>query len=162
VPVESTNLFGMKLILIPPGEFMMGSTPEQVEGGVEDVWGSSGVHSSAAPQHRVTITRPFLMGSTEVTVGQFKRFVESTNFITLAERWGSGNSTSTEPETDPKKKMIELARTWLSRDRKLSCKQLTWDDGAAFCNWRRPTRETGSVLSAEQNDQNGWGPDSRK
>ncbi|MCA9013175.1 MAG: PD40 domain-containing protein, partial [Planctomycetaceae bacterium] len=31
VPVEYTNSIGMKFRLIPPGEFMMGSTPEEIE-----------------------------------------------------------------------------------------------------------------------------------
>ena len=31
VPVESTNSIGMKFILIPPGEFTMGSTPAEIE-----------------------------------------------------------------------------------------------------------------------------------
>ena len=30
VPVERTNSIGMKLVLIPPGEFEMGSTPEEI------------------------------------------------------------------------------------------------------------------------------------
>ena len=35
VPVEITNSIGMKLVLVPPGEFMMGSPKELIEGGVE-------------------------------------------------------------------------------------------------------------------------------
>ena len=31
VPVEYTNSLGMKVRLIPPGEFLMGSTPEEIE-----------------------------------------------------------------------------------------------------------------------------------
>ncbi|MGD0898575.1 MAG: SUMF1/EgtB/PvdO family nonheme iron enzyme [Thermoguttaceae bacterium] len=46
VPVEMTNSIGMKLVLIPPGEFMMG------EGG---------------DAHKVKITKPFYLGKYEVT-----------------------------------------------------------------------------------------------
>ena len=35
VPVEQTNSLGMKLILIPPGVFAMGSTPEEIEKGAK-------------------------------------------------------------------------------------------------------------------------------
>src|SRR5262249_15116020 len=51
VPVQTTNSIGMKLGLIPPGEFEMG------------------------PGYRPRITRPYRMGIHRVTVGQFKQFV---------------------------------------------------------------------------------------
>ena len=44
------------------------------------------------PQHRVKITKPFLMSVTEVTVGQFRKFVEATKYVTEAEQYGFGNS----------------------------------------------------------------------
>ena len=31
MPVEQTNSLGMPLVLVPPGEFMMGSTEEEIE-----------------------------------------------------------------------------------------------------------------------------------
>ena len=36
VPVEYTNSIGMKFVLIPPGEFTMGSTPEEIEAALDD------------------------------------------------------------------------------------------------------------------------------
>ena len=48
-PIESTNSIGMKLVVIPPGKYMMG----------ED----------AVP---LTLTRPFRPGAHEVTLGQWK------------------------------------------------------------------------------------------
>ena len=36
VPVEETNSIGMKFVLIPPGEFEMGSTHEEIQLGAED------------------------------------------------------------------------------------------------------------------------------
>ncbi len=56
-----TNSIRMKLVLIPPGEFMMGSVDS------DEV-----AQSDEKPQHRVTISRPFYMGETEVTQGQWK------------------------------------------------------------------------------------------
>ena len=50
-----TNSVGMKLKLIPAGEFMMGS-PADEEG----------------PVHRVRITKPYYLGIHEVTQGQFE------------------------------------------------------------------------------------------
>jgi formylglycine-generating enzyme required for sulfatase activity len=52
VPVEVTNSIGMKLVLIPPGEFMMGS-PESEPSRDDD-----------ETQHRVRITKPYYLGCT--------------------------------------------------------------------------------------------------
>jgi WD40 repeat protein len=60
-PVETANSIGMKLRLIPAGEFMMGS-PETESGRFDD-----------ETQHRVSITKPFYMGVTEVTQEQYQK-----------------------------------------------------------------------------------------
>ena len=79
VPVEKTNSIGMKLVLIPPGEFDMGSTQEEVERLISaeakqgrPPWNTE-VQRSEAPRHRVRITRAFYLGVCEVTQGQYER-----------------------------------------------------------------------------------------
>lgn len=80
LPVEQTNAFGMKFVLVPPGTFLMGSSPaERGRGGNETL-------------HPVTLTRPFYLGKHEVTVGQFRRFVEATGYVTSVEKKGGGNA----------------------------------------------------------------------
>ena len=59
---ELTNSIGMKFKLIPAGEFMMGASKP-----AEDA------DDDERPQHSVRITKPFYLGVTEVTQGQFKR-----------------------------------------------------------------------------------------
>jgi formylglycine-generating enzyme required for sulfatase activity len=61
VRVKARNSIGMDLMLIPPGEFLMGS-PAFEEGRQGD-----------ETQHKVTLTKPFFMGITEVTQLQFFR-----------------------------------------------------------------------------------------
>ncbi len=51
----------MRLVLIPAGEFMMGSPKSQ-----------RGRKDNECPQHKVTISRPFYMGITEVTQEQYE------------------------------------------------------------------------------------------
>ena len=58
-PVEITNSIGMKLRLIPAGEFLMGSD-------------SSG-RSDEQPQHKVRITKPFYLGVYEVTQAEYEK-----------------------------------------------------------------------------------------
>ncbi len=76
VPAATTNSIGMKMVLLPAGEFVMGS-PETEEGHAED-----------ERQHQIRITKPFHIGQHEVTVGQFRRFVSDTNYKTAIERDG--------------------------------------------------------------------------
>lgn len=78
VPVEETNPIGMRMRLIPPGEFLMGTTEEaiqaetqmslmQADRSFQDRLGTE------SPQHRVRVTRPFWMSATEVTQDQYFR-----------------------------------------------------------------------------------------
>ena len=63
-----------ELVRIPAGTFLMGSA----EG-----------DSDERPVHEVGIADDFYMGKTEVTVRQFRAFVESTGYQTVAEREGA-------------------------------------------------------------------------
>ena len=89
---EITNSIGMKLEQIPAGEFMMGGT----EPAEELVKAFAAYHRKPEffkdeyPRHRVRITKPFYFGKYEVTVGQFRRFVEDAGYKTEAERDGTG------------------------------------------------------------------------
>ncbi|MDY0168482.1 MAG: formylglycine-generating enzyme family protein [Thermoguttaceae bacterium] len=79
VPVEKTNSIGMKFVLIPPGEFMMGSTAQEVERLLGEARRQKAPEwyferlPREAPQHRVRISRWFYMGLYEVTQGQYER-----------------------------------------------------------------------------------------
>jgi formylglycine-generating enzyme required for sulfatase activity len=70
-----TNSIGMKLVLIPPGEFQMGSPEDEKDR-----------YSDEGPQHRVRLTQPFYLGVHEVTQGEYER-VTGTNpshFMTVS------------------------------------------------------------------------------
>jgi len=54
---------GITLVLIPAGEFLMGSPPEETDRFFDE-----------GPRRRVRITRPFYMGKYEVTNAQFRKF----------------------------------------------------------------------------------------
>ncbi len=84
VPVECVNDLGMEFVLIPPGTFMMG-TPE-------DEPGHKGAEYAEGPRHAVTLTKPFYLGKHEVTVGQFRAFVEAAKYQTDGEKTGGGNA----------------------------------------------------------------------
>ncbi len=58
---------GMPQVLIPPGEFLMGSPPNE-----------AGRYENEGPQKRVYVSA-FWMDLHEVTVGQYRRFCQATN-----------------------------------------------------------------------------------
>lgn len=65
---------GIVLVLIAAGEFQMGSPAGEPDRGADE------------RAHRRVVRRPFYLGATEVTVGQFRRFVGATRYLTDAER----------------------------------------------------------------------------
>lgn len=78
-PVVMTNSIGMKLILIPPGEFDMGSSPEEIARTSEEAkknheqpWFFDRLRTES-PRHRVKISRPYYLGVYFVTQAEYER-----------------------------------------------------------------------------------------
>ena len=158
--VETTNSQGQKLVLIPPGEFLMGSTPAEIERGLAQatefkIGADRRYVPTEGPQHRVVITKPFRLSATEITVGQFRRFLESSGYQTDSERLGGGNThrrvkpaKGTGPVTgtdtadylyDPK---ISYAAPGYPVTDQSPATQVTWNDAVAYCDWL--SRESGA------------------
>jgi len=80
-----TNSIGQKFVLIPKGTFMMGSAlPASAMAskyGGKESWYRSDEH----PQHRVTISKPFYLQTTEVSLRQWRLFIQENNYKTYAE-----------------------------------------------------------------------------
>ncbi len=117
VPVVTTNSIGMKLVLIPPGEFMMGS-PKQIIAeelrtpGIEDWY--KDLLRGEGPQHRVRITRPFYLGMHQVTQAEYQRVMgRNPSEFTANGRWKDRVAGQ-----DTKRFPVE---------------QISWDDAAEFC-----------------------------
>jgi formylglycine-generating enzyme required for sulfatase activity len=82
VPVEYENSIGMKFRLIPPGEFEMGSTPEQIKRLLDEGkrWNAYDWYLQETAQehlHRVRITRPFYLGMHEATQEQYFKVMQT-------------------------------------------------------------------------------------
>jgi formylglycine-generating enzyme required for sulfatase activity len=87
-----TNSLGMTMVRIEPGEFLMGTSNAQVDWLVDPLFGRKREdYADEQPQHPVKITRPFYLAAHEVTVGQFRRFVEASGYETEAESSGEGS-----------------------------------------------------------------------
>jgi formylglycine-generating enzyme required for sulfatase activity len=127
----------MELVLIPAGQFSMGSpeTTEELMNVFRDAKKTSS--TGERPVHRVTISQPFYLGKYEVTKGQFTRFVEETGHKTDAEKdrkggWGY---------TGDKRKPFEQRPTFTWHDWGVEqgdtspVVNVSHNDAVAFCEW---------------------------
>lgn len=97
------NTLGMSFVRIPAGEFTMGSDetaaalsrafPTYERDRLEDL-------ADESPAHRVRITRDFWLGRHEVTVGQFRRFLELSGHVPESVADGTGGY-GYDPAYDP-------------------------------------------------------------
>ena len=75
IPVAFENAAGMRFVLIPAGKFKMGAgqTPAEIAKDCAMPNAHAGWFFDETPQHEVTLTKPFYMGVTEVTQGQYEK-----------------------------------------------------------------------------------------
>jgi formylglycine-generating enzyme required for sulfatase activity len=142
VQATLTNDLGMSFALIPSGQFTMGSP--RGERGRQDT----------EVQHGVTLTRPFYMGTTEVTQAQWVALMED-------------NPSFVEGDDHP----VETI-TW--NDAVEFCRRLSEKDGARYrlpteAEWEYACRAgtttafyTGDTLSTDQANYNGEADDPKK
>ena len=132
-----TNSIGMKLALIPAGEFLMGS-PE-TEQGRKDHEG---------PQHPVRITRPFYLGVYPVTVGQFRQFVKATAYKTEGEADDTGafGGDGTQYVTNPK---LSWQMPGFQQDDTHPVVCVSWHDAESFCRWLSELEDKSYRLPSE-------------
>ncbi len=77
-PIAKSHV-GLDLMLVKAGEFEMGAPASDKEAAERE-----------RPRHRVKITRPYYLGKTETTIGQFRQFTKATGYKTDAENDGYG------------------------------------------------------------------------
>ena len=112
---------GLKLVLIPPGAFSMGSPLEERE------------RSDGEVRHRVTLRKAFHMGMYHVTKGQFAAFVAAGGYKTDAEKDGWASS------WDGKDFCRVDGASWKdpgfrqTADHPVVC--ISHNDAVAFCEW---------------------------
>jgi eukaryotic-like serine/threonine-protein kinase len=123
VPVEMTNSLGMKFELIPPGKFTMGSPKIEIDRCLDvlreaPTWVQDHIKREG-PQHAVEITQPFYLGATEVTVRQYRQFIEANpNYNADDGRWRNPGC----PQTDDHPVVT-----------------VSWQNAVDFCNWLSKT-----------------------
>ncbi len=76
-PKTFTNSIGMKMIRIEPGSFVMGVEGKPLPKGVALRPYLKNGDFDESPRHKVTISKPFYISETEITVEQYKKFKSS-------------------------------------------------------------------------------------
>jgi formylglycine-generating enzyme required for sulfatase activity len=113
-PVVVKNSLDMDLVLIPPGEFGMSAT------------------------YTVTLSKPYRIGTQEVTSGQFNQFVAATGYRTDAEAKRIQNATYlplSQRPANAKPPYHRLNPGWGEYSDDQPIVYVTWNDAAAFLKW---------------------------
>ena len=136
VDVEVTNSVGMKLRLIPPGEFTMGSGDAEREAvrTQVDAWAVPAV-AAEGPPHKALVAKAYYLGTNEVTVGQFRQFVAKTGYQTAAEKTGTGGRALVAGDRIEQKPEWTWKHPLWAADDDNPVVQVTLDDARAFCAW---------------------------
>ena len=114
------------IVVIPTGSFVMGS-PADEEGHLD----------SEEPQRRVRIDIGFALGQSEVSVGQFREFVDATKYVSDAERLGG----SAVYEESSGRIVERHGMTWRDDYRgeragsDLPVVNVSWNDARAYLVW---------------------------
>jgi formylglycine-generating enzyme required for sulfatase activity len=117
VPLQTTNSIGMKLVLIPPGEFEMGSPTQLIDEELKRPnveWWYKVRLPREGPRHHVRITQPFYLGVYDVTQDEYERIM-GTN---PSEFSATGKSKDKVAGQDTNRFPVE---------------NVSWDDSADFC-----------------------------
>jgi formylglycine-generating enzyme required for sulfatase activity len=117
-----SNSVGMKLALIPAGEFLMGSPETEI--------GFNGKHLADESLRVVKMPKPFYMGVHEVTQDEFRRVTGGLNPSYFSAKRGGGEQVI---DLDTKRFPVESV-SWL--EAKQFCERLSAQDGR---NYRLPT-----------------------
>jgi len=113
-----TNSIGAEMVFIPPGEFVIGSTPEERARARAMGATETQVENEGGQPRRSQIRHGFWIGRTELTVGQWQQFVNDAHYQSDAVTGFA--ILDSYPENRPDDHPV----AWI-----------TWRDAVAFCDW---------------------------
>ncbi|MDH3924050.1 MAG: SUMF1/EgtB/PvdO family nonheme iron enzyme [Xanthomonadales bacterium] len=148
-------------VIVLAGSFQMGSSAFE-EGRVEN----------EGPRHRVTFRRGFAIGKTEVTVKQFRQFVNKTGYKTDAEKQGFSTIYNHHSGRLTNRDDVNWEQNYEGQDARDDdpVVHVSWNDATAYVQWlargtgkayRLPTEaEFEYALRGGQKTRYWWGDDS--
>lgn len=117
---------GPTMVVLPVGSFRMGS-PES----------EPGHRSYEGPVHPVTFSSGFALSRSEITVSQFRAFVEDTGYTTDAEREGSSMVYSEDSGRMERRRGIHWVHDFHGEraDPRNPVIHVSWNDAKAYADW---------------------------
>jgi formylglycine-generating enzyme required for sulfatase activity len=111
-----------ELAVVPPGQFIMGSAPDAPE---------LDAGSGESPAVELSFSRPFLVSTREITVGEFRRFVEATGAKAVpgCRVWSGGQWVQDRDRSWRDPGFAGAPRD----DDPVVC--VNWDDARAYAEW---------------------------
>jgi len=105
------------------------------------------------PKHRVVLTKPFDMATHEVTVAEFRAFVEDTGYVTDAEKNGTAAGFDSGGKRPPHWIEIDPKYSWRNPgfaqkdSHPVVC--VSWHDAQEYCHWLSRQNGMGCRLPTE-------------
>lgn len=139
---RKTNSLGMTFVVVPGGEFTMGSTKAEADAFLARMKAAN-IRSwypdsppSESPPRRVKLTRRFALSLHETRLADFRAFVLATGYKSDAERDGKGGDgklpTGKWADHLPQFNWREMG---YPRDDEEPVLNVSWNDAVAFCAW---------------------------
>src|SRR3954466_11698345 len=122
-PADKITVAGLNYALVkaPAGVAVMGH-------------GDASSKSDESPATRVTISKPFWIGATEVTVAQWRLFTETTGYITEGEIAAAGLNLLKD-KAGPKRVGLSWRSPGFVQDDTHPVVGISWQDAMQFCRW---------------------------
>ncbi len=130
-----TNSLDMKFVLIPAGEFEMGSDEDAISVLRRFDYISADAIADSYPLHKVRISNPYYMGVHEVTLGQFLNFYHDANYQVECERDEYGGWGWTDDGERQSRSYVPWSWRFLGQTMDHPVVNVTWNDAIAFCQW---------------------------
>jgi len=113
-------------VILTAGSYMMGSSAFE-----------EGRKEQEGPEHRVTFRRGFALGRTEVTVEQFRHFVEQTGYKTDAEKLGYSKIYDHRSGRLSEQEGVSWEQDYEGRDARDDdpVVHVSWNDAYAYVRW---------------------------
>ncbi|MCC9599857.1 formylglycine-generating enzyme family protein [Stieleria sp. JC731] len=139
---DDASPLAIRFVRIPAGTFMRGfdnSDRNEQRFHLDHPYSNHQDFKFERPSHRVELTKAFEIADCEVTVGQFREFVEATGYRTDAEKNGGALGWFPDEDNYVDRFHADPAVTWQSPGFEQSDRHpvvaVSWNDAQAFCRW---------------------------